>query len=172
MGLPIPPLQAHGDNKMYRFLRKRSAARDIAVYLDTVRAMDDRSLADTLAIALQLRQSLISLGKGDLMTPWETVAGNPLLPMELQDAIRHWRAQGDLFSMTRASGAVLWLHTLQAVTYEELRGKARELWGEFARGFPHLSEPVTFPKGLNSSRPATPCRRTRPFAAIGLSVAG
>jgi len=136
---------------MYKMLRKRRAVRDIENYLDMARSMDDQDLADTLIIALQIRNNLVRLGKGDLMTPWRAVAENPDLPVEIDQAIRHWHAQGDLFSMTRACGALLWVHSLRAVTHTDIRVRARALWSEFARAFPHLGGCATFPEGLDPS---------------------
>ncbi len=33
---------------------------------------------------------------------------------------------------------MIWLHTMRGATSLELRGLAREMWSEFARGFPHV----------------------------------
>jgi hypothetical protein len=136
---------------MYKILQKRRAVRDIDNYLDMARSMDAQDLADTLIIALQIRNNVVRLGKGDPMFPWRAVAGNPDLLAEIDQAIRHWHAQGDLFSMTRASGALLWSHSLRAVTHAEVRVRARALWAEFARAFPHLGGRARFPEGLDPS---------------------
>ena len=136
---------------MYKILQKRRAVRDIKNYLDMARSMDDHDLADTLIIALQIRNNLVRLGKGDLMYPNSAVAYNPDLPMQIDQAISHWHAKGDLFSMTRASGALLWSFSLRSVTHPELRFLARALWGEFGRAFPHLGDHAKFPEGLDPS---------------------
>ncbi len=136
---------------MNKILQKRRAVRDIDNYLEMARTMDDQDLADTLIIALQIRNNVVRLGKGDLMRPWRAIAVNPDLPLQIDQAISHWHAQGDLFSMTRAYGALLWSHSLQAVTHADIRVRARALWGEFARAFPHLGGRATFPEGLDPS---------------------
>jgi hypothetical protein len=136
---------------MYKILRKRRAVRDIEHYLDMARSMDHQDLADTLVIALQIRNNLVRVGKGDPMNPWKAVADNPELLLEVDQAISHWHAQGDLFSMTRASGAMLWAHSLRAVSHADIRVRARALWGEFARAFPYLGGRATFPEGLDPS---------------------
>lgn len=136
---------------MYKILQKRRAMRDIDNYLEMARTMDDQDLADTLIIALQIRNNVVRLGKGDLMRPWRAIAFNPDLPLQIDQAISHWHTQGDLFSMTRAYGALLWSHSLQAVTHADIRVRARALWGEFARAFPHLGGRATFPEGLDPS---------------------
>lgn len=136
---------------MYKILRKRRDVRDLGTYLDMARSMDDHDLADTLIIALQIRNNLVRLGKGDLMFPARAVACNPDLPIQIDQAISHWHAKGDLFSMTRASGALLWSFSLRSVTHPGTRFRARALWGEFGRAFPHLGEHAKFPEGLDPS---------------------
>jgi hypothetical protein len=42
--------------------------------------------------------------------------------------------------LINAASLILWVHTIRATINPNLRVKVREMWGELARGFPHIEE--------------------------------
>jgi hypothetical protein len=129
---------------------KKFAVDDIKTFLGAVKSMDTTELVNTLGIAHQQRLNLIKRGEGDPMFPWEAVITNPELTLTLAQRTKHLQEKGDVISLAVAAGLMLWVHTLRAVADPEVRTKARELWGEFERAFPHMAAGIetSFPDGL------------------------
>ena len=117
----------------------KSALDDIERYLLALKGLDDREVAQLLAVATFMRLKFIELGK----------LSDEILNFEVPEAV-HAQAQYMIGTATRdfqsrndkacAGGTMVWLHSLRAQGYPELRLKGREMWAELQRGFEYAQE--------------------------------
>jgi hypothetical protein len=140
---------------MPNYVGKTLAIRGIDQFLGTARSLDGRDLASTLAIAHDHRLELIADGQGDVMQPWGIAENNPELSVPIGNIVRVLQQQGDLQSLSQASGWILWSHTIRATAWPEVRDRAVLLWQEFSRAFPYMDAEVakSFPQGLDPGQP-------------------
>ena len=128
-----------------RFLRKRRMAirlLELGSFVKSLKDMDDYELGLS---ALQTARALGAIERGDgnagfpeglsPLQPHDFHAACPDCCLRLTQLIRFAQKQQQPIV---AVGFMPWLHTLRTVEDTELRFLVREMWGEVARGFPHV----------------------------------
>ncbi|EPM0510240.1 TPA: hypothetical protein QDZ12_004212 [Pseudomonas putida] len=108
--------------------------KDLQRFIDQLAAMDSGEIGFVLAIATHLRNNLEESGYR-LMDPLIDYPADPTVVIRLQRLIREFQRTG---AMSDAAGAMVWMHTMRVGGQHELRGLARKMWGELARGMPHV----------------------------------
>ena len=106
---------------------------ELSTFVGMLRSMDSSELGHVVAMATHMRHALASSGH-NVMDPIVYTAQNPTFAIFLGKLIAECQKQG---RMQDAAALMVWLHTIRAGIRLELRGLAREMWGELARGFPH-----------------------------------
>lgn len=115
----------------------KSGLEEIERFILSLRGQSDEEIGMLLAIANLIRINLINGGR----------LSNEILNFEVSES-EHSQAQMYVSSLVRefqksdqktdAAGAMVWLHSLRAQGYPELRIKGRELWSELSRGSGHV----------------------------------
>ena len=117
----------------------KSGLEEIERFILSLRGQSDEEIGMLLAIANLIRINLINSGRLSVQ----------ILNFEVSES-EHSQAQMYVSSLVRefqksnqntdAAGAMVWLHSLRAQGYPELRIRGRELWSELSRGFEHVRE--------------------------------
>lgn len=122
---------------MFRWLKRkgqlailRTMNEDIDRFLVSLEGMDAEAIGMVVACATHWR-NVFSKDGINLREPMMEGRRNPMLAFEINRMI----AQAQKADPSMAAGLMVWLHTIRAVTYPELRLKGRRLWGQLRRGF-------------------------------------
>jgi hypothetical protein len=107
---------------------------ELRQFLEMLRSMDGSELGLVAAGVTHMRHAL-ELEGHNVMDPIVYTTSNPTFAMQLSNLVRECQKQG---RMQDAASLMVWLHTMRAGIRLELRGLAREMWGQLARGFPHI----------------------------------
>ncbi|WP_183211058.1 hypothetical protein [Brevundimonas halotolerans] len=107
--------------------------KEMQTFVDGLKAVDADELGFVVAQAASWRNELEDQGY-DLMDPLVFHALNPTAVSSLVKVVHGLQKQG---IPQVASGLMVWVHTLRAGNSLRLRAKAREMWTELSRGFPH-----------------------------------
>lgn len=112
----------------------KSQMKDLQSFVGQLEAMDSNEVGFLLALATHLRNELEQEGVR-LMDPLIDYPLDPTVVLRLQRLIREFQRAG---SMSDAAGLMVWMHTMRVGGQHELRGLARKMWSELARGMPHV----------------------------------
>ncbi len=107
---------------------------ELTTFVAMLKAMDGDELGLLVAGATHARHVLEGLGH-DVMNPIEYVVKNPGFPLTVTQTIQDYQKAG---RPQEAASLMVWAHTLRGAVRLELRGLAREMWGELERGFDHV----------------------------------
>jgi hypothetical protein len=66
------------------------------------------------------------------------------------------------------AGAMVWVHTLRAYHFPEVRLFGRHMWGELQRGFPHALAALSFMEKMTNESPPLGTPLATQFIPIGL----
>jgi hypothetical protein len=121
-----------------RLASVRDGTADLERFLVALKGMSDHELGTVVAMAAILRMELRSQG----LFPDDSLDIASTLPESKQKAVRSGMAGLALAFQKKnhpsAGAAMVWLHTLRALQFPELRLLGRQMWGELKRGFPHV----------------------------------
>lgn len=128
---------------MFRFLKAwirkwqaKKAEEDIRVFLNYLKGGDEEEIASVVAIATVMRYEV-----NNFNVPLDKLLKNGLLATSGEIAeIQYFLSQTlqEMQSIDQplfATGLMVWLHSVRALQYPEIRIFAREMWGELGRGF-------------------------------------
>jgi hypothetical protein len=113
----------------------KGAREELERFVESLRAMSDEEIGAVVGMAAlvrtALRQSGLLPGESITVTPDSKQATTQLAVLELiqshQTEQRH----------AEAVGAMVWLHSLRALSIPEVRLLGRQMWGQLERGQPH-----------------------------------
>lgn len=111
-------------------------AKEMDEYVEMLSALDGSEVAGLLAMAVHLRNGMLSDGV-DLADPAAAEALKPGLTLMIAEKVQKFRRMGEF---ARANGPLIWLFSLVASQDPRRRWGGRRLWKELMRGFPHLEE--------------------------------
>lgn len=119
----------------------KGGTEDLQRFVTSLRGQSGEELGMLVALATLLRINLRNEG----YLPDEALGvGMPLDPgaeaqvqFKVSQFVRLFQKEGQL---TDAAGAMVWLHSLRAFGYPELRALGRSMWGELRRGFEHTDD--------------------------------
>lgn len=123
----------------------KGAITDLERFVVGLRRQSPEDIGMLVAVATILRVNLRSEGK----LPDEVLRLGTLVPQDKQ-ADTQWyvsrliRRFQKMKRPSDAAGAMVWLHSLRAYAYPEVRLLARQMWGELERGFPHAFDALRF----------------------------
>jgi hypothetical protein len=109
--------------------------RDLAQFLETL-PRDARTLGAAAAAANDLRLRMLHGHGWDLRDP-SVMRKSPKAMAELGAFIERLRKEGQ---DALAAVAMIWLHTIRATQWPELRPLALEMWQLIAEGFDHIEQ--------------------------------
>lgn len=124
---------------MLRRMADKSQQRDIDDYLLKLRGMDGSEIGGVIVLAAHMRNRFLDGTGLDFLTPHAVTAADPSVVIELVKTAKDFQKKGHR-GLINAAALFVWIHTLRATINPNLRVKAREMWGELARGFPHIEE--------------------------------
>jgi hypothetical protein len=146
----------------------RDATADLERFLLALKGMSGPELGMVVAVAATIR---IELRQQNLFPDEALGVGMPL--PESQQAALQANLSRMVFDLQKqnaptTAGAMVWLHSLRAFRYPEVRLLGRQMWGELQRGFSHLSEAFQFME--NAVRQPLPAgaRQASQFIPVGL----
>jgi hypothetical protein len=122
----------------------RNAKADLERFLLTLKGMSDGEIGTIVALAAILR---IELRQQNLFPDEALGVGMPLPEMEqntLQANLARMVVDLQTKNDPRTGGAMVWLHSLRAFRYPEVRLLGRQMWGELERGFLHVFDAFRF----------------------------
>ena len=118
---------------------------EMQTFIAMLRTMDSTEIGLVVAGATHMRHGLESSGH-NVMDPIVYTSQNPTFAIFLSRTIAECQKQGRTHD---AAGLMVWLHTMRAGIRIELRGLAREMWGQLSRGFPHVETSSIGIRGLS-----------------------
>jgi hypothetical protein len=144
------------------------ATDEIQQFLLALKGMSNDELGTVAAMAAVVRMSLHQQGA----LPDEALGiGMPL--SESQEAVVRRNIVQTALAMQRqkhamAAGALVWVHTLRAYHFPEVRLFGRQMWGELQRGFPHALAALSFMEEMTHQPPPLGTPLASQFTPIGL----
>jgi hypothetical protein len=154
-----------------RYKRRTDVARatdEIQPFLLALKGMSDEELGTVAAMVAVVRMSLRQQGA----LPDEALGiGMPLT--ESQEAVVRGNIVQTALAMQRqkhdmAAGALVWVHTLRAYHFPEVRLFGRQMWGELQRGFPHALAALSFMEKMTHQPPPLGTLLASQFIPVGL----
>jgi hypothetical protein len=130
-----------------QFASVRDGTADLERFLVALKGMSDQELGTVVAMAAILRMELRHQG----LFPDDALDIASQLPESEQKAVRSAMSGLALDFQKKnhpsAGAAMVWLHTLRALQFPELRLLGRQMWGQLQRGFPHVFDAFRFFEG-------------------------
>ncbi len=117
----------------------KSGLDDIERFILALRGNSDEEMGTLLAWANLVRLDLIDTGylSVDILNFEVSESEHATAQMYLSKwVLQHQKSDSKVY----AAGGMVWLHSLRARGYSELRIKGREMWSELYRGFTHVRE--------------------------------
>jgi hypothetical protein len=146
----------------------RDGTADLERFLVALKGMSDQELGTVVAMAAILRMELRPQG----LFPDDALDIASTLPENDQKAVRSAMSGLALDLQKRhhpsAGAAMVWLHTLRALQFPELRLLGRQMWVELKRGFPHVFEAFHFIEGTVGQPLPLGCLQASQFIPVGL----
>ena len=117
----------------------KSGLEEIERFILSLRGQSDEEIGMLLALANLIRVNLINGGRLSIQVLNFEVSEteHSQVQMYVSNLVREFQKANQ---KTDAAGAMVWLHSLRAQGYPELRIKGRELWSELSRGFEHVRD--------------------------------
>jgi hypothetical protein len=146
----------------------RDGTADLERFVVALKGMSDGELGAVVAMAAILRMELRAQG----LLPDDALDIASKLPESDQTAVRSAMSGLALDMQKRhhpsVGGALVWLHTLRALQFPELRLLGRQMWGELERGFPHVFEAFHFIEDTVGQPPPLGSLQASQFIPVGL----
>lgn len=146
----------------------RDGTADLERFLVALKGMSDQELGAVAATAAILRMKL----RQQNLFPDEALDIASALPESRQKAVRI-----GIYGLARdfqkrndpsAGAAMVWLHTLRALQFSELRLLGRQMWCELQRGFPHVFDAFHFLEGTTGQSLPLGSLQASQFIPVGL----
>lgn len=148
------------------------AADEIQQFLLALKGMSDEELGTVAAMAALVRVSLRQEG----VLPDEALGIGAPLSETSEATVRGTIAQTALAMQKQkhamASGALVWVHTLRAYHFPEVRLLGRQMWGELQRGLPHALSALRFMEEVTHEPPPPGTPLATQFIPVGLEPSG
>jgi len=111
-----------------------AAQEDLERFIASLRGASDEELGILIATATIIRVRLTQSGSLPvyalaLPTPGE---GTVRIQLHLANVVREFQKMGQ---PSDAAGAMIWLHSMRALAFPEVRHLGRQMWKELQRGF-------------------------------------
>lgn len=127
--------------KFAHWASERLSKREIDQYLLMLRQIDSDEAGMLAALTYDWSSKLHATHGWDLFDPWALLSKETDLPMHLGRMVRSLQSQGPSGAV-KASGLIVWAHTVRGAVNTKIRGEVREIWGHIRRGFPYAEDQV------------------------------
>lgn len=112
----------------------KAAQEDLERFISSLRGASNEELGMLIATATIIRLRLTQSGSLPLYaftlpTPGD---GTARVPLHLSNIVREFQKMGQ---PSDAAGAMIWLHSMRALAFPEVRHLGRQMWKELQRGF-------------------------------------
>jgi hypothetical protein len=149
----------------------KGGTEDLERFVTSLQGQSREELGMLVALATLLRINLRNEGH----LPDEALGiGMPLgsgteaqVQYKISQFVRLFQKEGQL---TDAAGAMVWLHTLRAFSYPELRILGRKMWGELQRGFEYADDGLDQIKALTGRAIPVEARMIYAFVPPGMEA--
>jgi hypothetical protein len=122
--------------KLFESWANKTQLKEIQTFIDGLRAVDSEELGLVVAQAAHWRSKIEAEGI-PISDPIAVHGADPTVVLSLIRIVQQMQRQN---RQHEAPGLMVWVHSLRAGNSFELRNKAREMWSQLARGFPHAVE--------------------------------
>ncbi len=145
-----------------------TATNEIQQFVLALRGMSDAELGNVVAMAAVVR---ISMRPGGGLPDEALGLGIPLTD-SAEVEVRRTMVQTALAMQKQShdmtAGAMVWVHTLRAYHFPEVRLLGRNMWGELQRGFPHALGALSFMENVSHEPPPPGTALATQFIPVGL----
>lgn len=146
----------------------QNATADIERFILSLKGMSDEELGTVVALAAIMRMELRQIDE----LPDEALGVGLPLPEAREVAIRRAMVQTALAMQKQnnpmAGSAMVWVHTLRAFHFPEVRLLGRQMWAELQRGFSHALTAFGFIEGIAKQPPPLGSYQASQFIPVGL----
>jgi hypothetical protein len=146
----------------------RDGTADLERFIVALKGMSAEELGTVVALAAILRMELRAQG----LFPDDALDIASQLPESEQKAVRSGMSGLTLDFQKKnhpsAGAAMVWLHTLRALQFPELRLLGRQMWGQLQRGFPHVFDAFRFFEGTVGQPLPLGALQASQFIPVGL----
>lgn len=144
------------------------ATDEIQQFLLALGGMSNEEMGAVAAMAAVVRMTL----RQDGALPDEALGIGMPLP-EIQETVIRRNVVQTALAMQRqkhamTTGAMVWVHTLRARHFPEVRAFGRQMWGELQRGFPHALSALTFLEEMTHQPAPLGAALASQFIPVGL----
>jgi hypothetical protein len=147
----------------------RSVTHDLERFVLSLRGHSDEENGMVIAIATIIRMNMRAEGR---LPDAALGVGMPLPDTEQAMAQLGVSRLVQQFQKLKqpidAAGAMVWLHTLRAFCYPEVRLLGRQMWGKLQRGFPHALDAFAFIERATGTSPPLGSLLASQFVPPGL----
>jgi len=147
----------------------KAVTADIERFILSLRGQSDEENGMLVAIAAIVRVNL----RADNLLPDEALGiGTPLaetaqaeVQLRMSQLVQQFQKHNQL---SDAAAAMVWLHSLRAFRYPEVRPLGRQMWGELGRGFPHIFDAFRLIEEATGKPPPAGALQASQFIPVGL----
>lgn len=125
--------------KVMDALGKRAHRREVEDFLARIRSMDSSEVGIPAALTYEWASALGAEHSWDLFNSWEVISNDIEAPIKIGTIVRSLQNEGPVGQL-KATGLLVWAHTLRATVNLDIRPQVREIWSNLARGFPHAED--------------------------------
>jgi hypothetical protein len=147
----------------------RAVAADINKFIVSLQQHSDEEIGMIVALATIVR---INLRAAEVLPDAALGHGAPLSPSEQArvetQVARFVRRLQKTEQPRDTAGALIWVHSLRAFRYPELRVLGRHMWTELERGFIHVFRALTFIEDATSKQLPLGSLQGSQFIPLGL----
>jgi len=108
--------------------------RELEDFVSRMRYLDSDTLGYASAMVAVWADELSIQNHWNLYYPHTVIEQDLAATMKLVNMVKQVQKTGD---NNRATGGLVWVHTLRACSNLKLMGGVREMWSHIERGFPH-----------------------------------
>lgn len=108
--------------------------KELKTFVEILSAMDSAEIGPIVALVTHWRHSLKDSGY-NVIDPRLCIRQCPELILFISSTVADFKRKNETLN---AIAFTVWLHTIRASVRPELRGMARDMWGQLSRGFPHV----------------------------------
>jgi hypothetical protein len=129
----------------------RAAREDLERFNASLRGATDGQIGMVVAIATIIRLRLTTAGRlsrGAFVLPMPG-DGSAELQLYLSGMVRQFQKMGQ---PSDAAGTMVWLHSMRALGFPEVRELGRDMWKELQRGFPYVSDALSDIEALGGNQ--------------------
>lgn len=124
-------------------------SKEMTDFINRIAVQDGPDLGMPLALAYGFRNDVRARSGLDMLFPSAVLMTDPMAVVTLVKSVKRHQSDGNL---VLAAGLLIWVHSLRAMADHNLRPFGRRMWGELARGFPHIDRGAALVFSMTATR--------------------